>query len=58
LDAIAPLTPRVVEVAMQVVPEDGLSIYTALQRAELAGFRSIEVHDDNTATVVFYRQED
>lgn len=48
---------RIVEAAVQIVPEPGVDIYQALHDAHLQGFRTITVHDDNTATVVLYSEE-
>lgn len=48
---------RIVEAAVTITPEPGVDIYDALISAELRGFRSITVHDDNTATVVLYQED-
>ena len=55
---VAPVGARIVEASTQIVPAVGVSIYQALHDAQLAGFRSIEVHDDNTATITWYREGD
>jgi hypothetical protein len=47
---------RLVEASMRIIPEPDMSIYTAIQQAELAGYTAIEVHPDNTATVIFHRE--
>jgi hypothetical protein len=51
-----PVGARLIEASMRIIPEPDLSIYTAIQQAELAGYSSIEIHPDNTATVIFHRE--
>jgi hypothetical protein len=57
VNAVAPVGTRIVEASTLIEPVLGVSVYRALQDAQLSGFRSIEVHDNNTATVVWYRED-
>jgi DNA-binding PadR family transcriptional regulator len=55
VSAHAPVGVQIEEAATVMVPAPGVSIYQALRDAELDGFLSITVHDDNTATIVWYQ---
>ena len=52
-----PIGARIVEASTLIEPVEGVSIYQALQDAQLAGFVAIEVHDNNTATVIWHRED-
>lgn len=48
---------RIEEFTSLITPADGVSILQALLDAELAGFESITIHPDNTATVLWFRKD-
>lgn len=45
------------EASILLTPDPGQDIYDALNNARMRGFRSITVHDNNTATVVLYQED-
>lgn len=51
------LASRVREVTTLIEPAEGVSVYDALHQAHPAGFRSIEIHDNNTATITWIRED-
>lgn len=49
---------KVEEVGMKVVPQGDRDIYEILQSMQLSGFKSIVVHKDNTADIIWYAKEE
>lgn len=52
-----PVGARLVEASTLIEPIPGVSVYQAIRDAQLAGYVAIEVHNNNTATVIWHRED-